>query len=80
MGSSLSSGLKEFSVSRERQRSKQRPTVYYGVAPYPAWGGGWGRREDSVESFLKEGDSEQNLKGQIGVRSRNGWEGYYSKR
>ena len=39
MGSSLSSGLKEFAVLRGRQRRKQRPTVYYGVAPYPAWDG-----------------------------------------
>lgn len=39
MGSNLSSGLKEFAVLRGRQRHKQRPTVCYGVAPYPAWDG-----------------------------------------
>ena len=76
MGSNLSSGLKEFAVLRGRQRHKQRPTVCYGVT-LPSLG--WGRGGRSVEGFLQEWDSEQNLKGHTGVRSGNGWQGCYGQ-
>lgn len=55
MGSSLSSGLKEFAVLRGRQRHKQRPTVYYGGAPHPAWDGDgeWGVWKASWKSGIQ---------------------------